>query len=91
MTDTEAFNHVIEVAKSFADKVDKNIPRTTDLDEFMKRVAINITALAMATRISSPITTAEVIIGLTLLLRRPDDINKITLVNATNVKDVKDK
>lgn len=91
MTDAEAFNHVIEVAKSFADKVDKNIPRTTDLDEFMKHVAINIMELAMAVRIGSPITTAEVIIGLTLLLKRPDDINKITLVNATNVKDVKDE
>lgn len=91
MTDAQAFNHVLETANGFANKIDANILRTNDLKEFMSSVAMNITALAAAAQIGSPITTAEVIIGLTLLLRRPDDINKITLVNATNVKDVKDE
>lgn len=90
MTDAQAFNHVIETAKEFADRIDKNINNTTDLNEFMSSVAANVIALAMASQTGSPVTTAKVIIGLTLLLRRPDDINKITLVNATNVKDVED-
>lgn len=90
MTDAQAFNHVLETANGFANKIDANILRTNDLKEFMSSVAMNITALAVAAQVGSPVTTAEVIIGLTLLLRRPDDINKITLVNATNIKDVKD-
>ena len=91
MTDAQAFNHVLETANGFANKIDANILRTNDLKEFMNSIAMNITALAAAAQVGSPVTTAEVIIGLTLLLRRPDDINKITLVNATNVKDVKDE
>jgi hypothetical protein len=91
MTDAQAFNHLLETANGFANKIDANIMRTNDLHEFMNNVTMNAMALAAATQICSPITTAKVIIGLTLLLRRPDDINKITLVNATNVKDVKDE
>ena len=87
MTDAQAFNHVLETANGFANKIDANIMRTTDLKEFISSIAMNITALAAAAHVGSPVMTAEVIIGLTLLLRRPDDINKITLVNATNVKD----
>lgn len=91
MTDAQAFNHVLETANGFANKIDANVMRSNDLHEFMSSVTMNITALAAAAQIGSPVTTAEVIVGLTLLLRRPDDINKITLVNATNVKDVKDE
>lgn len=88
MTEAEAFQHIIDVAKQYSDKVTKDFPLTTDLKEVMHTCAMRIVALQMANAIAgNSMTTATAIVGMALLLNRKDQVDKITLVNATNVKD----
>lgn len=88
MTDAEAFQHIIDVAKQFSDRVTKDFPETTDLQEVMRTCAMRIVAVHMADAAAGKsITTATAIVGMALLLNRKDQVDKITLVNTTNVKD----
>lgn len=88
MTDAEAFQHIINVAKSFSDTVTNHFPETTDLKEVMRNCAKHIVALCVTSKAQgSELTTATAIVGMALLLNRKDQVDKITLVNATNVKD----
>lgn len=88
MTDAEAFQHIIDVAKQFTDIVAKDFPETTDLKKVMLACAKHIVALhAASTASGDELITATAVVGMALLLNRKDQVDKITLVNATNVKD----
>lgn len=87
MTDTEAFQHIIDVAKEFSDTVTKDFPETTDVNEIMRHCGKHILTLCAAYEIGNKITLPTAIVGMALLLNRKDQVDKITLVNATNVKD----
>lgn len=87
MTDAEAFQHIIYVAKKFSKTVTNNFTETTDLKVVMRYCAKHILALSAASKMGSEITMSTAIVGMALLLNRKDQVDKITLVNATNVKD----
>ena len=88
MTDAEAFQHIINVAKKFSETVTNNFTETTDLKDFMRCCAQHILILsATASKMSSEVTMSTAIVGMALLLNRKDQVDKITLVNATNVSN----
>lgn len=88
MTDAEAFQHIIDVAKKFSDTIMKDFPETTDLRDIMLACSKHIIGISIAREVAEDrLTTATAIVGLALLLNRKDQVDKITLVNATNVKN----
>lgn len=87
MTDAETFQHIINVAKKFSETVTNNFTETTDLKVVMYYCAQHIHALSAASKLGSEITMSTAIVGMALLLNRKDQVDKITLVNATNVNN----
>lgn len=88
MTDAEALNHIIQTAKNFANVISKDMPKNDDVSALAMHCGKHILAMSIAAKETKDELVAHTAIaGLVLLLYRKDLVDKITLVNATNVKD----
>lgn len=88
MTDAEALDHIIQTAKNFAKVISKDMPTDDNVSALAMHCAKHIVAMSMAANeTKNELVAHTAVAGLVLLLYRKDIVDKITLVNATNVKD----